>query len=125
MMAPPLSTPHGASGGATLVIIDHGRWFTNRLAITGLSVTTVVVGLAFHGIAAIHGFFVGWASVPRPRPGSLPHLVAVPVWAIDTLDHALRRVSGSIGGVVHATESPLRRVLEASADRIVSLGGRG
>jgi len=124
-MVLPLNIPDELSGRATRVMIDHGRQFANRLAITGLSVTEVVVGLTFHGIVAIREFFVGWASAPRPQSGQLPHLVAVPVRAIDTLDYALRKASGSVGRVVQAVESPLRRALEASANRIAIQVDRG
>lgn len=124
-MAPPLSIPHGLGGRATRGIADQGRQFATRLVITRLSVEAIVIGLAFHGVAAIRKFFIGWASVPRPQPGPLPRLVEVPIRTIDTLDRALRRASGSVGRVVHAVESPLRHALEVSANRIMIFGGRG
>jgi hypothetical protein len=124
-MAPPLSAPHGSSDGAMRVMINHGRQLSTRLGITGLSAAAIVVGLAFHAIVAVRKFFIGWATLPRRQPGPLPSLVAAPVWVIDALDGALRRVSGSVGRVFHTVESPLRRALAVSANRIVALEGRG
>ena len=123
-MAPPLSALHGTSDGAIRVMINHGRRLRTRLGVTGLSAAAVVIGFAFYAIVAIHRFFIGWASFPRPQPGPLPRLVATPVRVIDAFDGALRRASGSVGRVFHAIESPLRRALEVSVDRVVAFEGR-
>ena len=119
-MAPPLNIPHGLGGGAVRIMVDQWRRFAARLVISGLLVAVIVVGFAFHLVVAIRKLLIGWSSVPRPLPGPLPRLVAVPVRVIDTLERTVRRVAGSAGRTVHAVETPLRRAVDLSADRIVS-----